>query len=230
MQVLCLTFIAFLLLVAYTFSYYIKFYIRAKFAEAPIPLARLMGMTLRKTPVEKIVHCYIILRKSEIYDITTDHLEAHNLAGGDIEKLVFSLVATKKNNLNVSFSTLSAMDLAGVDVVEAVKSAIAPHTVYVPSKFGDEKSIEVEIEGGVRLKIRVEVDVLTELELLVGGQGEDVLVDRVTGAVKWIVSELNTTDCDLISEELLKQKLDKRLSVKIQAIDVFILSVKESGK
>jgi len=222
--------LVFLLLIIFSISPFIKFYVHANVAGAPIPLFRLIGMKLRGIPVEKVVFCYIHLRKCGIDDVATDFLEIHALAGGDIEKFVIALATARENGLNVSVKTLSAMDLAGVDVVEAVKSAIEPHTVYVPAKSDDKKSLEVDIEGGVRLKIRVEVEVLTKLELLVGGKGEDVLVDRVTDAVQWIVAELNTTDCERISEELMKQNLDKRLSVEVKDVDVFILAVEENNK
>jgi len=64
---------------------FFNFWLRARLANAPVGLFKMFGMSLRKVPVGMIVDNRITAVKAGI-DIPSDPLEAHYLAGGDVNR------------------------------------------------------------------------------------------------------------------------------------------------
>jgi uncharacterized protein YqfA (UPF0365 family) len=121
------------------FLYYVPFvlWITAKNAGINIPLFQLFLMRLRKSPVSKIVNCMIMADKAGLKDVTYQELEAHCLAGGNIENVIHALVMAKKANIDLTFQLASTFDLAGKDVVQAVKEKAKIQDKTIDDMYND---------------------------------------------------------------------------------------------
>src|SRR2546423_2543597 len=86
-------------------------WLRARIANAPVSMGKMVGMRLRKVPVGMIVDNRITAVKAGI-DIPSDPLEAHYLAGGDVSQVILSLFAADKAGISLHFKPGCAIDLA----------------------------------------------------------------------------------------------------------------------
>ena len=116
------------------FFYYVPLFlwISARVSGVRISLIQLMLMRIRKVPVNTIVQAMIEAHKAGLSDVTRDDLEAHYLAGGDVEKVVHALVSASKANIDLGFKMATAIDLAGRDVFQAVQMSVNPKVIDTP--------------------------------------------------------------------------------------------------
>ncbi len=177
----------------------------------------LIGMRLRKVSPQVIVRNLIAATKAGI-QLNTPLLEAHYLAGGNVNKVVTALISANKANLDLEFSKAAAIDLAGRDVLEAVKMSVNPKVIETPIVAGVAKD-------GIQLKAIARITVRTNLERLVGGAGEATILARVgEGIVTTIGSSHSHKDVlempDSISKVVLKKGLDAGTAFEILSIDI----------
>jgi uncharacterized protein YqfA (UPF0365 family) len=205
---------------------FFKIYIQAYSCGAKIPMKTLIYMKwLRKVPPGLIVQALIKLRKSGIDTVTTDGLEAHYLAQGDVLSVVNALIAADKADIPLSFKQATAIDLAGRDVLDAVKTSVNPKVIDVPSAGAERRSIDAVAKDGIQLKARARVTVRANLDRLVGGATEETIIARVGEA---IVSTIGSSDYhkqvlenpDLISKNVLAKGLDSGTAYEILSIDI----------
>ena len=179
-------------------------------------------MRLRRVPPKVIVSALIQARKAGI-DITADILETHYLAGGNILRVVDALIAADKARLNLSIQRATAIDLAGRDVLDAVKMSVNPKVIETPN-------ISAVAKNGIQLIVLARVTVRANLERLVGGAGEETIIARVgEGIVTTIGSSNSHKDVlenpDLISKTVLKKGLDAGTAFEILSIDIADVNV-----
>jgi uncharacterized protein YqfA (UPF0365 family) len=177
----------------------------------------LIGMRLRKVSPQVIVRNLIAATKAGI-QLNTPLLEAHYLAGGNVNKVVNALISANKANLDLEFAKAAAIDLAGRDVLEAVKMSVNPKVIETPIVAGVAKD-------GIQLKAIARITVRTNLERLVGGAGEATILARVgEGIVTTIGSSHSHKDVlempDSISKVVLKKGLDAGTAFEILSIDI----------
>jgi uncharacterized protein YqfA (UPF0365 family) len=185
----------------------------------------LVGMRLRKVPPHIIVRNLITANKAGIH-IETGKLEAHYLAGGNVTKVVNALVSADKANLGLSFERATAIDLAGRDVLEAVKMSVLPKVIETPL-------VAAMAKNGIQLKAIARVTVRTNIERLVGGATEATILARVgEGIVSTIgSSESHATvleNPDSISKVVLAKGLDAGTAFEILSIDIADVDVGEN--
>ncbi len=217
--------LAILLVVVFLFSYFIKLYIRAMVSGARVSMLNLIGMSLRKIPAALIVEALIRLKKSGLTSIITDEREAHYLAGGNVLSVVNALIAADKADIPLSFKQATAIDLAGRDVLDAVKTSVNPKVIDVPSVGSERRSIDAVAKDGIQLKARARVTVRANIDRLVGGATEETIIARVGEA---IVSTIGSSDYhkqvlenpDLISKNVLAKGLDSGTAYEILSIDI----------
>jgi uncharacterized protein YqfA (UPF0365 family) len=174
-------------------------------------------MRLRKVPPQLIVRNLIAGTKAGI-TLNSSFLEAHYLAGGNVTKVVNALISANKANLDLEFAKAAAIDLAGRDVLEAVKMSVNPKVIETPTVAGVAKD-------GIQLKAIARITVRTNLERLVGGAGEATILARVgEGIVTTIGSSDSHKDVletpDKISKVVLKKGLDAGTAFEILSIDI----------
>src|SRR3984893_1250519 len=111
-------------------------WLRARIANAPVGMGKMVGMRLRRVPVGLIVDNRITAVKAGI-EIPSDPLEAHYLAGGDVNQVILALIAADKDGISLDFNRACASDLAtigpGKPVLEAVRTSSNPKVIHVPN-------------------------------------------------------------------------------------------------
>ena len=151
-------------------------------------------------------------------DVNVNQLEAHYLAGGDVDRVVDALIAAERASIPLTFERSAAIDLAGRDVLEAVQMSVNPKVIETPI-------ISAVAKNGIELKVRARVTVRANIDRLVGGAGEATIIARVgEGIVTTVGSSEEHTDVlenpDHISRTVLGKGLDAGTAFEILSIDI----------
>ena len=202
------------------FFYYCPFFlwISARASGVRISLIQLVLMRIRQVPASLIVRAMIEAHKAGLNEITRDDLEAHYLAGGNVDKVVHALVSAAKANIDLGFKMATAIDLAGRDVFEAVQMSVNPKVIDTPP-------VTAVAKDGIQLIAKARVTVRANIRQLVGGAGEDTVLARVgEGIVSSIGSSVSHKQVlenpDSISKLVLKKGLDSGTAFEILSIDI----------
>lgn len=208
------------LIVLGIFFYYVPFFlwISARVSGVRISLIQLFLMRIRKVPANVIVRAMIEAHKAGLSDVNRDDLEAHYLAGGNVEKVVHALVSAAKANIDLGFKMATAIDLAGRDVFQAVQMSVNPKVIDTPP-------VTAVAKDGIQLITKARVTVRANIRQLVGGAGEDTVLARVG---EGIVSSIGSSEShkqvlenpDSISKLVLKKGLDSGTAFEILSIDI----------
>jgi len=195
----------------------IRHWIAAISANVKISIFSLIGMKLRRVPPDIIVNAMIQAHKAGI-PVTSDVMEAHYLAGGNVRLVVNALVAADKANMALTVQRATAIDLAGRNVLEAVKMSVNPKVIETPE-------VAAVAKDGIQLKAIARVTVRANLERLIGGAGEETVLARVgEGIVTTIGSAIEhkavLENPELISKAVLAKGLDAGTAFEILSIDV----------
>ncbi len=201
------------------FFYFIPvgLWISALAARVRIGIGELVGMRLRRVPPRVILGSQISATKAGL-DIPTSFLEAHYLAGGNVEKVVTALIVADKAGIGLTLERAAAIDLAGRDVLEAVQVSVNPKVIPTPM-------VTAVAKDGIQVKATSRVTVRANIERLVGGAGEETIMARVgEGIVTTIGSAENhkavLENPDLISRTVLEKGLDSGTAYEILSIDI----------
>lgn len=202
------------------FFYYVPMFlwISAQVSGVRISLLQLFLMRIRKVPANVIVQALIEAHKAGLGEVTRDDLEAHYLAGGNVEKVVHALVSAAKANIDLGFKMATAIDLAGRDVFQAVQMSVNPKVIDTPP-------VTAVSKDGIQLIAKARVTVRANIRQLVGGAGEDTVLARVG---EGIVSSIGSSEShkqvlenpDSISKLVLKKGLDSGTAFEILSIDI----------
>jgi len=207
---------------------FFNLWLRAKVASAPISFPTLIAMWLRRVPNSLIVDTRITAKKAGI-EITTDQLEAHYLAGGEVTHVVLALIAADKAGINLNYDRACAIDLAvkgtGKTVLEAVRTSINPKVIDCPGNSGGKDKIDAVARDGIGVRARARVTVRTNLDRFVGGATEETIIARVgEGIVTSIGSSPSYKDVlenpDRISKLVLEKGVDASTAFEILSIDI----------
>ena len=195
----------------------IPLWIAAIFSDVKISLFSLVGMRLRRVPPKVIVIALIQSKKAGI-ELSSDEVEAHYLAGGDVFRVVNSIIAADKANVTLTWKSATAIDLAGRDVLEAVKMSVIPKVIETPL-------VTAVAKDGIQVKAIARITVRANIERLVGGSGEETILARVgEGIVTTIGSALThklvLENPDSISKTVLSKGLDSGTAYEILSIDI----------
>ncbi|MFC1747083.1 flotillin-like protein FloA [Candidatus Neomarinimicrobiota bacterium] len=186
-----------------------------------VPILKLIIMRIRKIPPRQVVDGMINLHRAGLKQIETEDLETHFLAGGNLSKVIYAMIAADKANIPLTYATATAIDLAGRDVQEAVKTSVYPKVIDCPSTG----SIRAVAKDGIQLQVKARVTVRTNIEQLVGGATEETIIARVgEGMVSAIGSSENykhvLENPDRISKAVLSRGLDAGTAFSILSIDI----------
>lgn len=203
----------------------IRLWIAAWSSGAYVGLVTLIGMRLRRVPPGTVVTARISAVKAGLA-ISIDDLEAHFLAGGNVVRVVQALISADKANIEMPFKRAAAIDLAGRDVLEAVKMSVIPKVI-------ETARIAAVAKDGIQLIAVSRVTVRTNIDRLVGGAGEETVIARVgEGMVSTIGSAATHKDVlenpDHISKNILARGLDAGTAYEILSIDIADVDVGEN--
>jgi uncharacterized protein YqfA (UPF0365 family) len=202
---------------------------RALLSGSYVGMGKLIGMWLRHVNPGVIVDSRIMLSKAGI-DVDSDMLETHFLARGDVMKVSRALVAANKANIPLPFQRAAAIDLAGRDVLEAVKTSVNPKVIDCPDASKGKHTIDAVAKDGIQLQVKARVTVRANIERLVGGATEETIIARVgEGIVTTIGSSENykkvLENPDTISKRVLEKGLDAGTAFEILSIDIADIDV-----
>jgi uncharacterized protein YqfA (UPF0365 family) len=220
--------IAVLVMVGLFFSF-LNVWIRAWTSNAYVGFLTLLAMKLRRVPPSVIVDARIRLVKAGL-ELDTNSLEAHYLAGGNVIQVVQALIAADKANIPLTFQRAAAIDLAGRDVYDAVRTSVNPKVIDCPDPAKGTTMLDAVAKDGIRLLVKARVTVRANLDRLVGGATEDTIIARVgQGIVSAIGSSLSYKSVlenpDQISLKVLNSGLDAQTAFEIVSIDIADVSV-----
>jgi uncharacterized protein YqfA (UPF0365 family) len=195
----------------------VMLWISALAAGVKVSIFTLIGMRLRRVTPSRVINPLIKAHKAGI-NATTNQLESHYLAGGNVDRVVNALIAAQRANIELSFERCAAIDLAGRDVLEAVQMSVNPKVIETPFIAG------VAMDG-IEVKAKARITVRANIERLVGGAGEETIVARVgEGIVSTIGSSTNhkkvLENPDMISQTVLSKGLDAGTAFEILSIDI----------
>lgn len=195
----------------------VRLWIAAKSSGVKVSIFNLIGMRLRKVRPAVIVNPMIKATKGGI-NISINVLEAHFLAGGNVDRVINALIAAQRAEIPLGFERAAAIDLAGRDVLEAVQMSVRPQVIETPT-------VAAIAKDGIELQAKARVTVRTNIDRLVGGAGEDTVIARVgEGIVTTVGSAVSHKEVlenpDSISTTVLNKGLDNGTAFEILSIDI----------
>ena len=195
----------------------VRLWIEALSADARVGMGNLVGMRLRKVSPPAVVRPLIWATKAGI-PLKVNDLEAHYLAGGQVERVVRALISADKASIEMSFQQAAAIDLAGRDVFEAVQVSVNPKVINTPK-------VAAMAKDGIQLIAQARVTVRANINRLVGGAGEDTILARVGEGIVSSIGSANShkevlENPDAISKTVLARGLDSGTAFEILSIDI----------
>ena len=224
---------AMLLVLFFVFANYFGLWIQSKLTQSSISIWNLLGMTFRKVNARSIVRSKIMATQAGLDDpeLTTGALEAHYLAGGNVQQVIRALIAARKaKTICLTFREATAIDLAGRDVLESVQTSVYPKVIDCPPRGSNKPSLDAVAKDGIQLKVKARVTVRANLQQLIGGATEETIIARVgEGIVSAIGSAAShkavLENPDVISKAVLAKRLDSQTAFEIVSIDIADIDV-----
>jgi len=197
-------------------------WVSAVTAGVKVKLFSLVGMKLRRVKPARVINPLIKGTKAGL-TISQNQLESHLLSGGRVDNVVDALIAAHRANMELAFERAAAIDLAGRNVLEAVRMSVMPKIIETPM-------ISAMAMNGIEIKAMAKVTVRANIARLVGGAGEDTIIARVgEGIVTTIGSAKNHSEVleypDRISQTVLNKGLDSGTAYEILSIDIADIDV-----
>ena len=206
------------------FLYFVpmNLWITAVVSNVKVSLIQLIVMRIRKVPPNTIVNALITSTKAGL-NLTSNDLETHYLAGGNVPNVIKALISADKANIALTFKQATAIDLAGRDVFEAVQISVNPQVINTPN-------VAAVAQDGIQLVAKARVTLRANIAQLVGGAGEETILARVgEGIVSSIGSSLSHKEVlenpDKISKMVLQKGLDAGTAFEILSIDIADIDV-----
>ncbi|MEY4180414.1 MAG: hypothetical protein RLY70_3988 [Planctomycetota bacterium] len=217
--------------------FYGNIWFQAYMSSADVSLRSLVGMGFRQVPPQMIVTAKIMASQAGLSihrreGISTARLEAHYLAGGRVLDVIQAIIAAHRAGIDLDFDRAAAIDLAGRDVVDAVRTSVHPRVIDCPDPRTGVSTLSAIARNGVELRVRARVTVRTNLEQLIGGATEETIIARVGEGIITSIGSSNThlevlENPDRISKAVLSRGLDAQTAFKIVSIDIADIDVGE---
>ncbi|MCP4785539.1 MAG: flotillin-like protein FloA [Fuerstiella sp.] len=192
---------------------------------------QMVVMKLKKVNPNVIVESRIMARQAGLANVTTNQLESHYLAGGNVPIIIRSLIAANRARIDLEWNTAAAIDLAGRNVLEAVQTSVKTKVIDCPdpSRHG-RSTLDGVARDGIQLKARARVTVRTNLHQLVGGATEETIIARVGEGIVSAIGSCRThkevlANPMLIAKTVLEKGLDSQTAYEIVSIDIADIDV-----
>ena len=200
----------------------VALWISALAANVKVSIFTLLGMRLRRVSPQMIVNPLIKATKAGL-SLPINKLEAHHLAGGNVDRVVNSLIAAQRANIPLEFERAAAIDLAGRNVLEAVQMSVNPKVIETPV-------VAAIAKDGIELRAKAKVTVRANIERLIGGAGESTVIARVGEGVVTTIGSATThkevlENPDSISKMVLSKGLEAGTAFEILSIDIADIDV-----
>ena len=211
-------------------------WLQAKTSGADVTMSSLIGMYFRQVRSQVIVNAKIMAAQAGLdidrtNGISTQRLEAHYLAEGNVMNVINAIIAAHRAGIDLDFDRAAAIDLAGRDVLDAVRTSVHPRVIDCPDpKHSGSGFLSAIARNGIELRVKARVTVRTNLEQLIGGATEETVIARVGES---IISSIGSSEThlvvlenpNLISRTVLKRGLDNQTAFTIVSIDIAHIEV-----
>ena len=206
-----------IMLVVFFRFFPIGLWISAAASGVHISIFSMVGMRFRRINPSKVVLPMIKATKAGL-KVNMNELEAHLLAGGSVDRVVDALIAAQSAQIPLEFEQSRAIDLAGRNVLEAVKMSVNPKVIETPV-------VAAIAKDGIELRAKARVTVRANISRLVGGAGEETIIARVGEGIVTTVGSSESHKAvlenpDLISRTVLNKGLDAGTAYEILSIDI----------
>lgn len=216
-------------------SAYFSLWFRAFVTRARVGLPTLVMMSLRKVNPRVIVESKIMVVQAGLTGISNQELEAHYLSGGNIRRTVQAMIIAHRADIPLTWNIAAAIDLAGRDILEAVRMSVDPKVIDCPDPRvpPGRNTLDAIAKNGIQLKVQVRVTVRANLMQLVGGAAEETVIARVG---EGIVSAIGSSESHMdvlaepmvIARRVLERGLDSQTAFEIVSIDIANIDVGEN--
>ena len=216
-SLLVIIFLVLVLLIVFFSFFPVGLWISARASGVKVSIGSLVGMRIRRITPSKLVYPLIKATKAGL-DVTLSKMEAHYLAGGNIDRVINALIAAQRADIPLEFEQACAIDLAGRDVLQAVQMSVNPRVIETPA-------VAAIAKDGIELRAKARVTVRANIARLVGGAGEETIIARVGEGIVTTVGSSEThkevlENPDLISRTVLSKGLDAGTAYEILSIDI----------
>ena len=218
------------------FAQFASLWLQCKMTRAGIGLLDLVMMRFRKVNPTVIVRSMIMSVQAGLtrnYPITPTKLEAHYLAGGNVPNVIRALIAAQRAQINLDWDTAQAIDLAGRDILDAVRTSVYPKVIDCPDPKRTAGTLDAVAGDGIQLCARARVTVRTNIGQLIGGATEETVIARVGQGIVQAIGSTNSyklvlENPDNISRIVLGQGLEGNTAYEIVSIDIADIDVGEN--
>jgi uncharacterized protein YqfA (UPF0365 family) len=216
--------------------YHGRLWLQAYMSGADVRVTSLIGMSFRQVKPSMIVTAKVMGRQAGLNidrqrGMSTERLEVHSLAGGDVMRVIRAIIAAHRAGIDLDFDRAAAIDLAGRDVLDAVRTSVSPKVIDCPDpQRSGKKTLSAVAKNGVELRVRARVTVRTNLDQLIGGATEETVIARVG---QGIITAIGSSEThmhvmempDRISKSVLSRGLDANTAFEIVSIDIVDVDV-----
>jgi uncharacterized protein YqfA (UPF0365 family) len=231
--------ILFLVVTFIVLATYGKVWFQAYMSSADVSILSLVGMGFRQVNPRIVVTAKIMAAQAGLdinrrTGISTQRVEAHFLAGGNVMNVIHAIIAAHRAGIDLDFDRAAAIDLAGRDVLDAVRTSVHPKVIDCPDpRRSGKTTLSAIAKNGVELRIRARVTVRTNLEQLIGGATEETVIARVGEGIITSIGSADThlhvlENPDRISKAVLQRGLDAHTAFEIVSIDIADIDVGEN--
>ena len=218
------------------FAQFASLWLQCKFSGAKVGMLDLITMRFRKVNPTIIVRSMIMSVQAgltKVYPITQRKLEAHYLAGGNVPNVIRALIAAQRANIDLDWETAQAIDLAGRDILDAVRTSVYPKVIDCPDPKRSSGTLDAVAGDGIQLCARARVTVRTNISQLIGGATEETVVARVGQGIVQAIGSTHSyksvlENPDKISKIVLGQGLEANTAYEIVSIDIADIDVGEN--
>lgn len=215
----------------YVIVRYFPLWLQALVSGSHIGFLSLISMSLRKVDPATVVRAVVMADRARLSGVTANAVEAQYLAGGDVNRVVLSLIAAHRAGIELDWNTAAAIDLAGRDILEAVQVSVSPKVIFCPTpEPGGRETLDGVAKDGIQLKVRALVTVRANLSQLVGGATESTVIARVGQGIVSAIGACDSyqealADPAMISRNVILKGLDSQTSFAIVSIDIAAIQV-----
>jgi len=211
---------------------YIGLWVQALVSGAKVSFINLVMMRFRKVNPRVIVISRISAKKAGL-DLPADLLEAHYLAGGNVERVVRAMIAADKAKIELPWDRATAIDLAGRDILDAVRTSVYPKVIDCPDPGSGRTTIDAVAQDGIQLRARARVTVRANISRLIGGATEETIIARVGEGIVTTIGSAPSHKAvlenpDRISKTVLQKGLDAGTAFEILSVDIADIDVGEN--
>jgi uncharacterized protein YqfA (UPF0365 family) len=220
----------FLFIAAIAFAAYGKTWFQAYMSSADVSMPALIGMGFRQVNSRLIVQAKIMAAQAGLdinrrSGISTTRLEAHYLAGGNVTNVILAIIAAQRAGISLDFDQAAAIDLAGRDVLDAVRTSVMPKIIDCPDPRTGKATLSAVAKNGIEMLVKARVTVRTNLAQLIGGATEETIIARVGQGIVTSIGSANShsevlENPNKISRNLLDRGLDSQTAFEIVSIDI----------